>query len=186
MPLIESQKSELEREIELIIQDANLEEREILQNSPIKKKSFLRTATDLFFEPKPWERWQNGRMYELLGINIFRKYLLGPWVRFTRWRNPNKQKTDTYFIGDRKSLENIKSYINKARINEVVHSSGAIIMLHSFLDQLHKGFSEGDCFWTITSSAAYLFNAYLSLNQRYIRARCYDVIEHREAKKNAS
>ncbi len=49
-------------------------------------------AMDLYFRPKRIEKWKNGRLYELLGIKIFKKVCVNIAHTFG-W--------DSYFIGDR-------------------------------------------------------------------------------------
>ena len=121
---------------------------------------------DLYFRPKRIEKWKNGRLYELLGIKIFKKVCVYIAHQFG-W--------DSYFIGDG-SQEGLKAYEKRTRISEAIHSPITILLTYQIISYLVEGRYVGAAiigpFWFLSALPTAL--------QRYNRVRVGSVL-HRMA-----
>ncbi len=152
-----------------------------LENIVGTGKRSVKRFVDWYFTPKSWERWRKGKVYKLAGVNVARKILMGTVGKLLKITGKGNRPSN-YFIGSRKSNEDIKEYIRGTRFNETVHGLiGVPMSLLGFLESAKKIFSEPDTN-SIIISVLFLSNTYLIMMQRYNRARCYDVLEHREAR----
>lgn len=124
----------------------------------------LGKLADLYFTPRFWER--SGKLYELLGIRFFKKYLptTGDLMQRKVWR----RKT----LGDGRT-KTLKSYERTTRMCEVTHLIFFFAYFSLFL-------VPGNTTLDVVSNL--LVNVYPIMLQRYNRARLYRVFEWRRNK----
>ena len=128
-------------------------------------------VTDLYFRPKRIEKWKNGRLYELLGIKIFKKICVYIAHKFG-W--------DSYFIGDA-SQEGLKAYEKRTRISEAIHSPVTMLLTYQIVSFLFEGSYVGagiiGPFWFL--------NALPTALQRYNRVKIGNVLHRMASRKVA-
>ncbi len=130
-----------------------------------------RKAMDLYFRPKRIEKWKNGRLYELLGIKIFKKVLVHIGRTFG-W--------DSYFIGDG-GHEGLKAYEKRTRISEAIHGPIAILLTYEIISLLVEGRYVG----AVIIGPLWFLNALPAALQRYNRVRVESVLERKASRKVA-
>jgi len=128
-------------------------------------------AMDLYFRPKRIERWQNGRLYELLGIKIFKKVCVYIAHQFG-W--------DSYFIGDG-SQEGLKAYEKRTRISEAIHSPVTMLLTYQIISFLVEGSYVG----AVIIGPFWFLNALPTALQRYNRVRIGSVLHRMASRKVA-
>ncbi len=128
-------------------------------------------AMDLYFRPKRIEKWKNGRLYELLGIKIFKKVCVYIAHRF---------KWESYFISDG-SLEGLKAYEKRTRISEVIHSPVTILLTYQIISFLVEGSYVG----AVIIGPFWFLNALPTALQRYNRVKIGSVLHRMASRKVA-
>jgi len=126
---------------------------------------------DLYFRPKRIEKWKNGRLYELLGIKIFKKVCVYIGHKFG-W--------DSYFIGDR-SQEGLKAYEKRTRISEAIHSPVTMLLTYQIISFLVEGSYVG----AVIIGPFWFLNALPTALQRYNRVKIGSVLHRMASRKVA-
>ncbi len=134
-------------------------------------KSALGQVMDLYFRPKRIEKWKNGRLYELLGIKIFKKVCVYIASKFG-W--------DSYFIGDG-SQEGLKAYEKRTRISEAIHSPVAMLLTYQIISYVVEGSYVG----AVIIGPFWFLNALPTALQRYNRVRVGSVLHRMASRKVA-
>ena len=75
-------------------------------DSETNGKSFIEKSTDWYFAPKSFER--SGRLYEMLGVKLFRKVLMGTFGNLLKGRRAGAHYNSNYFIGSDRSIYSLK------------------------------------------------------------------------------
>ncbi|MRR09710.1 hypothetical protein EG831_06495 [bacterium] len=124
---------------------------------------------DRYFIPLPFERAGSGRIYERLGIRLYKRYLptSGDLVSHAR----GVRHVDRSGIGLLPSLQRIE---RRTRVYEARHIFGALSMLAISWWSIavhHRGN------WLVLSVANLLINGYPIMLQRYNRTRVYAIRE---------
>jgi hypothetical protein len=122
-----------------------------LDSTEVDTSSFRQKAKDWYFEPKAIEKWGNGRVYELLGVRIFKKLL----TNFSFYKR--KVKTQ-------ENLDDLDSMLN---LSELVHSPSTIIFGGAAAFDL----SNENYINAAVKGIAFLINAYCTMLQRYNRIK---------------
>ncbi len=128
-------------------------------------------AMDLYFRPKRIEKWKNGRLYELLGIKIFKKVCVYIARKFG-W--------DSYFIDDG-SQEGLKAYEKRTRISEAIHSPITMLLTYQIIYYLVEGSYVG----AVIVGPIWFLNALPTALQRYNRVRVESVLHRMASRKVA-
>lgn len=126
---------------------------------------------EFYFKPKKWEG--TGRIYELLGVLIFKKIV----VKLGRKTGQNASKPNNYYLWN-KSLEGIKEFERKTRSNEIMHLAGMLIPAIGLFKV------EDDLTMQIILWAVLIINIHPFLLQRYNRIRIYKTINRMERVSN--
>lgn len=126
-------------------------------------------AMDLYFRPMRIEKWQNGKLYELLGIKIFKKVCVYIGHQF-RW--------DSYFIGDG-TLEGLKAYEKRTKINETIHSPLTLLLTYQIISFL----VEGSYIGAVIIGPIWFLNALPTALQRYNRVKVGSVLNRMASRK---
>jgi len=129
-----------------------------------KKISLIQKIMDLYFEPKPFEKYT--RLYETLGVRVF-------------------LKAYSKIIGNRisenllQSLEGLENRGKGGRLYEGIHLLDFIVMLfimfYVFINQMYISLM-------IIVGINLIVNVYPIIMQRYLRVRIYNILEKRELK----
>ncbi len=128
-------------------------------------------AMDLYFRPKRIEKWKNGRLYELLGIKIFKKICVYIAHEFG-W--------DSCFIGDA-SQEGLKAYEKRTRISEAIHSPVTMLLTYQIISFVVEGSYVG----AVIIGPIWFLNALPTALQRYNRVRVGSVLHRMASRKVA-
>lgn len=120
---------------------------------------------EFYFRPKWFE--QSGKIYEFLGVRLFKKYIPSGDYPFGLFRSPTLYST---------SSRALKSYESFYRLAEIIHLIGFMVVGHFCV----LFFTEGD----LISGVLWVFmnilvNLYPVFIQRYNRARVYLILERR-------
>ena len=118
---------------------------------------------DVYFRPTRIEKWKNGRVYELLGIKIFKNIFVYIGHTFG-W--------DNYFIGDA-SQEGLKAYEKRTRISEAIHAPVALLLTYQIISFVVEGSYEG----AVIIGPVWFLNAVPTALQRYNRVRVGSVLQ---------
>ncbi len=125
---------------------------------------------DLYFRPKRIEKWKNGRLYELLGINTFKKVFVYMGHKFG-W--------DSYFIDDGRQ-EGLKAYEKRTRISEAIHAPVTVLLTYQMISYLAEGRYAG----AAIIGPLWLLNAIPTALQRYNRVRIESVLQRMASKES--
>lgn len=131
--------------------------------SESNRPSFLYRLIELYLTPRFWER--NGKLYEFLGIKIFKKYVptSGDYVR-RHWGRTLRRI---------KSIEGAREYEKTTRVSELAHVTLFLVSVPLMVLYLILGVVGP--FWSLVV-ANLLINIYPVMLQRYNRARIYKII----------
>lgn len=124
---------------------------------------------DRYFSPLPFERAGSGRIYQRLGIRVYKRYLPTSGDLVSRFRGV--RHVDRSGIGLQPSLQRIE---RRTRAYEARHIFGALSMLAISWWSIavpHHGN------WLALSLANLLINGYPIMLQRYNRTRVYAIRE---------
>lgn len=139
--------------------------------NPIERPTnFLERVSLHYFRPKPFE--QKGTVYEMMGIRPFQRALLK--VMVIRKRSAEKHGSN-YFIGQRKSVDDLVRFERLTRFNEAVHVLGVLPGINATIDSLAKKQYATAAFGV----AIVVPQIYLCMLQRYNRARIYATIDEK-------
>ncbi len=147
----------------------------ILANSQTLQKSFLTRIADSYFAPKQFERWKNGRVYELLGVKYVQKVIMGTIGAWSR-KKGGGEFACAYFIGRRVNLSSLNTYESGTRLNETIHAP--LVLLCGYLTFSQLG--TGEYVSATISGVATVVNVACTMLQRYNRARVYRVLEKQQ------
>ncbi len=117
---------------------------------------------DLYFRPTRLERWQNGRVYELLGIRVVKRLVVAIGTSVFGLDGTSENR---YFIRDI-SAQGLSAYERRRRISEAIHAPITLFLtfavIHALLE--HK--------YAIAAVAAgwWLLNGLPAALQRYNRS----------------
>jgi hypothetical protein len=128
----------------------------------------------LYFEPKSAERWNDGRIYEWIGLKVFKNVC----TYFGRKMGKDGGQKNNYFIWY-KSENGIKEFEKKTRFNEGMHLIGTVVPVVCFT----PGWIDGDPFVVYVGGVLTAINAYSLLLQRYNRSRIYSTLDKMESRK---
>ena len=147
-----------------------------LESTDESDVSFWQRLKDLYFEPKGIERWQNGKVYEFLGVRCIKKICdkIGD-IRYGK--KPNHR--NNYKIWDA-TKEGLKAFERETRHNETIHSPITILMIYGAIDSLGKG----NYYYAAFDAALVLLNGYCTMLQRYSRVRLYNTIDRIEKRES--
>jgi len=129
---------------------------------PRRKRPFEKTL-DLYFRPTRLERWQNGRVYELLGIRVFKRLVvaIGRSVFGLDGTSGNR-----YFISDI-SAKGLRAYERRTRVSEAIHAPITLFLTFGVIYAL----IEHNYATAAFASGWWLLNALPAALQRYNRVR---------------
>ncbi|MBU2101116.1 hypothetical protein KKH05_00090 [Patescibacteria group bacterium] len=124
----------------------------------------LGKLAEIYFTPRFWER--RGKLYELFGIRIFKKYLpiSGDLMMRKVFRGKMLENGHT---------ETLENYERFTRVCECIH----LVFFFVYLSAL---FSHGHVITVVVSNL--LVNVYPIMLQRYNRARLYRILERRRSR----
>lgn len=132
--------------------------------------TFIKKFAHAYFQPKPFERYGEGSIYEWIGIKTFKKYLptTGDIVR--RWRNIRQIKLN----GAGKAQE-LYAYEQQTRKYEWRHIIGCIVfILLAFM--IERTFTWLD--WVILIALNLSINVFPILLQRHNRIRLINILSN--------
>jgi len=120
---------------------------------------------DRYFQPKPFEKVGEGRIYRLLGVRLYKRYVPSSGDLVSRWRGV------THIQRGRFGLEEaLKGHVRFTRNYEARHIFGALAMLVlSWWSITFHGKGQ----WSVLIAANVLINGYPILLQRYNRVRLH-------------
>jgi hypothetical protein len=133
-----------------------------------------RTFWNWYFEPKAFETRGDGRLYRLVGIRFFKRYLPTSGDLVRRWRGRRRVpalRTDI--------AADLLRHEKRTRSYEARHLFGAASML---LVSWWSITFHGRGSWFVLIPANILINGYPILLQRYNRIRLRSVLERRHAR----
>ena len=122
---------------------------------------------DFYFRPKSFEKWKGGKIYEFLGVGMFRKVVVG----FGRFFGLGNIKGNNYFICDT-STDGLRAFEKKTRRNEAMHFPVTILLTYWIFVAL----AEGRYATIYVGAFVWFFNAYPAMLQRYNRVRIENAI----------
>ncbi len=141
----------------------------IIQNQDTK--STFRKITDLYFAPKSFEK--DGRVYEFLGVKYAQRIVMATAGKLRRKKDEGCPSN--YFIGKNPHLESLMIFERGTRFNETTHAPVVLLetcCLAATLSQENMNYTSVGVI-----TGALILNFYLTILQRYNRARVYNVIE---------
>lgn len=128
----------------------------------------LSAAKDTYFEPRSWERWRDGRLYELAGVHHLKK-ARGPLLY-------EALGMDRPIAGSDDKVEGIKNTLFTTYAAEAWHTPFVVWGAVDTAARLATGQSPDPIVVGATA-----INGYASMLQRYNRARAYNHLdEHAE------
>ncbi len=111
------------------------------------------------------------RIYELLGVNIFRKYVLFVWEKI--WKLMHLEKCIGYRIND-KTIDGLKDYKYQLKLFAISHIVDlGILIVTGILT------SQGIVWWIFSIG----LNAYCIMTQRYTHIRINEILEKHNKRK---
>lgn len=116
-----------------------------------------------YFSPRPFERWRDGRAYELIGVHKFKRFLPTSGDLVSRWRG----KRWVSWLGHR-TVESLIAHERRTRNWEARHIFGLVSMLALSWWSIEV---KGKGSWAALLAANLLINGYPILLQRYNRVR---------------
>ena len=122
-------------------------------------------AMNLYFRPSRIEKWKTGRLYELLGIKMFKKVPVHIGRTFG-W--------DSYFIDDG-SHKGLKAYEKRTRVSEAIHAPITVLLTYKIISLLVEGRYVG----AVIIGPVWFLNALPTALQRYNRVKVESVLERK-------
>jgi len=136
-----------------------------------------RPGAAMYFSPCAVERWESGRLYELLGIRIFKRYLPSSGDIVSRWRGRRRIHGSGKTLLT--SLEDREAFTRKY---ELRHIYGGIMMQALSIVSVFV-WAKGNI--VILTLANLVINGYPIFLQRYNRVRIREIIRRQLAKTTA-
>ena len=144
-------------------------------------KSIWQKIKDVYFEPKGFEKWENGRIYEWVGTRKIKTYL----IRDREIEEGNRLRNN-YFLQNR-SVEGLEDFIKETRFNEGTHLSQAIIFISSISGiYVLFGFGIAQTAVAMPSILGAMASLHPIMIQRYNRTRIDNIIERMKSRKKYS
>lgn len=128
--------------------------------------------SDIYFKPKPFERWKNGQIYEWLGAKYIKKIIMGTAGKLLKLLGADKYSSN-YFLGKEQNIEALRAYERQTRFNEIIHAPLTISTGYNLL----KSLGEEKYAESITWGILFLVNSSCTIFQRYNRVRVNNIIE---------
>jgi hypothetical protein len=113
-----------------------------------------------YFRPKSFEK---SKFYEYLGVKYFKKLLMNTFGKLVK-----NEVTNSYYVGNKRTIDALLSFEKYTRINESIHLTGSLFSLTSLL------FSDN---FSLLGFLGLALNLYCYLIQRYNRARVLNTLE---------
>jgi hypothetical protein len=146
--------------------------------SKTEKTTFADKFENWYFEIKPFEK--NGKVYEYLGVQYFRKLVMGPIRKKLRKWDIGEEQSN-YRIGKNTSIEKMLEYEKKNLSNEKIHFNNS--QFGGFI--VATGLITGVWPASILGGAFMLADIYCVMLQRYNRARLQNIIEKKLEHENS-
>lgn len=131
----------------------------------------VKDALEWYFEPKAWERWEDGRIYHYLGMQYFKKIVP------TNGTYINRLFGESYHAR-MKDKAHLKYFERCTRSGEAGHGLFFLLMAYATTYNFQHGHIGLGVFSAVANIAV---NVYPILLQRYNRARIYNALEKLEA-----
>ena len=128
----------------------------------------FRSLFDLYFAPFRFELWRCGRIYELLGIRLYKRYLPSSGDLVSRWQGVRRISASGSL-----RLESLLRHKRFTKEYEVRHLVGGVIMLAISLVSVSI-WKKGDMGTLLLANL--LINGYPIMLQRYNRVRILSVL----------
>jgi len=161
-------------------------ERELYQDevSDSDNRRFLDRMTDWYFRPKSFEKWENGKVYETLGIKHLKKLCAETYRKLVKRSTGSDRASfkNNYLIWNF-SKEGLKKFDYQTRMNEAIHILPTAIfsgLTANYLSEGKYGMAALETGLNLALGIGPL------LLQRYNRARLHNVIDRMEAKEKMS
>ena len=130
-----------------------------------KADKMAKYVLDLYFKPKPFER--NGKLYRVLGVKRFKKFMFnGDYMNALLRKIYPKYRLV-------KDEDSARFWEFCTRIYEGVHLGGCGLMITKIVDRLADTDYKGAAIYTALNTVV---NIYPIMLQRYNRARIYNVL----------
>ena len=110
-------------------------EPEEIERLPVNhpRRRIRQKVMDFYFKPKRIERWKNGKLYEALGVRIFKKAV----VSLGHFFGLDSSVENSYFINDR-SANGLAAYEKRTRRSEAIHSPITIYSAYVVISALRE------------------------------------------------
>jgi len=102
-----------------------------------KDKGIIAKIAEVYFRPKSFER--SGRLYEMLGVKLFRKVLMGTFGNLLKGRRAGAHYNSNYFIGSDRSIYSLKRFEDWTRFNETVHQPFNLLSFYLISEEVANG-----------------------------------------------
>jgi len=145
-------------------------EEQLISTEP-DEQSIWRKIAEYYFEPKKFERWRDGRIYELIGVKHFKNFVTKSMEKYS-----GNKFQDNYFIQNY-STKGLHDFLNQTVNNELYHLI-AIIPTLMFI----PGWIEREPLSLWLGIPVSLLNFYTILIQRYNRSRIYNALDRIDSK----
>lgn len=143
---------------------------------------------NLYFKPNVIENWENGKIYELLGVKLFKRFYDKHWSPKVISYSSFALKTQ-----DRKSA--LEAFEKRTRELESIHLQGASVLglagaAAFYFGHIYgppAGYMIGGAFGFTTTAVNFAYNFYPIITQRYNRVKVYNLLDKlnvREGKSN--
>jgi len=144
-----------------------------LGSSPIIVRDVVKKIADLYFKPKFFEKWGNGKLYEILGVR-----------QYARWWKTSK------YIQEYLIVEDVVDHTLDKGINPRIESSKSFELGHLVVGIIMEVAAFAILFakWdlalnislaSIATTINMIYNIYPIMFQRYLRTRLTNVLEKR-------
>ena len=158
----------------------NINEFSKLEKVVSSSENFLNKISNAYFKPKSFEKWGNGKVYEILGIKQVKKVVVGTIGKYFKQFNENlylkePEDKDGYFIR-KPDLDSLKSFERGTRVNEKIHNLGIGVGSLGLATSLYLDLPEG----VLVSGTFLLLNSYLTMLQRYNRTKVQKLIDKKQ------
>lgn len=144
-----------------------------------EEEGLFRKVTDIYFKPKSFEKWRNGKIYEFIGIKPFKKFVLWTAEKIPpKRKRGNEPNGSNYYIGKDISTKRLKKFESRTRFNELIHGGGTGYITYIVGKSLVQGYQPSIPTGILIGSII-LFSAYLTFLQRYHRIKVQNVLERK-------
>jgi hypothetical protein len=152
-------------------------EPEEIERLPVNhpRRRLKQNVMDFYFQPKRIERWKNGKLYEVLGVRIFKKAV----VSLGHFFGLDSSVENSYFINDR-SANGLAAYEKRTRRSEAIHSPITIFLTYGVISAL----LEERYAVAIVAGILGALNGFPTALQRYNRVRIENVVFRMQSRKS--